>query len=166
MVKGNDKNKGGRSVYWMEQGQHVIYVVTGWAFLCVGIALLGFGGVKFIEELHTDYMHAFYLIINDLMLVLIIMESMETIVHYLKYQTIALKPFLHMGMIAAVRKILGAGAKVILAEDLTQPVFDRYLMDIGVNALVILALAISLSLLNKSEIPSRRKEPHEGTSVL
>lgn len=137
------------AAHYMEYGQQLVYIVAGAGFFLIGIALLVYSPIQFFHEAQTDYMHAFYLLLNDLMLLLILMESIESIVYFLKYQTTPLKPFLHMGIIAAVRKILGAGAKVVLVENMSQAIFERYLFDLGINALVILAIAISLMLLYK-----------------
>src|SRR6058998_4448028 len=53
---------------------------------------------------------------------------------------ITLEPFLYICIIASTRRILTTGAETAYSEHLTTEVFHRYLLDVGVNVLVIVAL--------------------------
>ena len=64
----------------------------------------------------------------------------------MKIHAVLLEPFLHIGIIAATRRILTAGAQLSGQAVVSKEVFDRYLWDTGINALVIVALGIAVYL--------------------
>jgi uncharacterized membrane protein (DUF373 family) len=88
-------------------------------------------------------------LVSDLLLVLIIMEVMGTVIHYLKSHATSLRPFLFIGIVSATRGILSIGAKLSVESNVSQPVFNMSMIELGVNAAVILALGITLKLLGK-----------------
>ena len=137
---------------WLEQGDQWIYIATGVAFLLIGFAIFAYSWVVFYYQLGNGFLAAALGLIHDLLLVLIVMELMRTIITYVKVHTILLEPFLHIGIIAAIRRILTAGAQ--LTAQASDVVFDRYLWDTGINALVIVALGIAVFLFSKK--PDRR----------
>jgi uncharacterized membrane protein (DUF373 family) len=85
-------------------------------------------------------------LISDLLLVLIIMEVLSTVIHYLKSHATSLRPFLFIGIISATRGILSIGARLSI-ETVTGNDFYQAMIELGVNALVILALGITLKML-------------------
>ena len=88
-------------------------------------------------------------LVSDLLLVLIIMEVMGTVIHYLKSHATSLRPFLFIGIVSATRGILSIGAKLSVESNVSQPVFNMAMIELGVNGAVILALGITLKLLGK-----------------
>jgi len=95
-------------------------------------------------------------LIHDLLLVIIVLELSRTIVNFLKTKIITLEPFLYICIIASTRRILTIGAQIAYTEDVTDPVFHRYLLDLGANVLVIVALV--------SAVYMARRVPQSTTS--
>ncbi len=60
-----------------------------------------------------------------------------------------LEPFLYICIIASTRRILTTGAETAYSENLTVEVFHRYLLDVSVNVLVIVALVLAVFLARK-----------------
>lgn len=143
-----------RSARLMEKIDKIIYLVTGVSFLMIGIAAFIYSWVTFFTEIQKGFLHSILTLINNLLLVMIIMEILRTIINYLKAQDILLEPFLYIGIIAATRKMLTAGAEISLMEMNTDQIFYRYLLDLGINAMVVVALGISLYLLGKRKKPA------------
>lgn len=86
------------------------------------------------------------------LLVLIIMEVLGTVTHYLKSHETSLRPFLFIGIVSATRSILSIGAKLSVGQESTNtltPGFESAMIELGVSALVILALGITLKLLGR-----------------
>ena len=83
---------------------------------------------------------------------MIIMEILRTIINYLKSRDILLEPFLYIGIIAATRKMLTAGAEISFMQSMTDQIFYHYLLDLGVNALVVVSLGIALYLIGKRKV--------------
>jgi uncharacterized membrane protein (DUF373 family) len=78
-------------------------------------------------------------LVNDVLLALIILELLWTVVRFLKKQKFLLGPFLAIGIIAGVRRILLIEAQTSLMEH--TPVERLY--EIGLITVVILVLIIA-----------------------
>ncbi len=133
----------------MEKLDTLIYLMTGISFLIIGVGAFVYSWISFMGEVQKGFLHSILTLINNLLLVMIIMEILRTIINYLKSQDILLEPFLYIGIIAATRKMLTAGAEISFMEMNNDQIFYRYLLDLGVNALVVVALGIALYLIGK-----------------
>ena len=94
-------------------------------------------------------------LLHDLLLVIILLELFRTIINFLKTHIITLEPFLYICIIASTRRILTTGAEAAYAEHLATEAFHRYLLDVSVNVLVIVALVIAVFLVRKGLQPSQ-----------
>ena len=146
----------------LERGDSLIYAIVGISFFLGGIAALGYSFWDFGSSLWTffhpdphaplpplsDIASAIIKLVSDLLLVLIIMEVLSTVIHYLKSHATSLRPFLFIGIISATRGILSIGARLSV-EAVKPDDFYRSMIELGVNALAILALGITLKLLGR-----------------
>jgi uncharacterized membrane protein (DUF373 family) len=133
----------------IEKIDRFIYLITGLSFLLIGVGAFVYSWSVFILHFQKGFLHAILTLVNDLLLVLIIMEVLRTIINYLKVQDILLEPFLFIGIIAATRKMLTAGAEISIMDITDDKIFHRYLLDLGVNALVVVALGVALFLIGR-----------------
>lgn len=78
-------------------------------------------------------------LVNDVLLALIILELLWTVIRFLKRQKFILGPFLAIGIIAAVRRILLIEVQTSFMEHV--PVGKLY--EIGLSALVIIILMVA-----------------------
>lgn len=78
-------------------------------------------------------------LVNDVLLALIVLELLWTVIRFLKKQKFILGPFLAIGIIAAIRRILLIEAQTSLLEHTP---FEK-LYEIGVSAGVIIVLMIA-----------------------
>jgi uncharacterized membrane protein (DUF373 family) len=92
--------------------------------------------------------------INDLLFVVIVLELLRTVVAHLATDDFQLNSFLIVGIISAVRHILGVGARLTLGEGSTHTAFIRSQIELGVGAGVVLALAIGFLLINRAGVTS------------
>ena len=137
----------------LDQGDSVIYAVVGACFFIGAIFALGYSFWHFADTISplnkltpTISAGAIIQLISDLLLVLIIMEVLGTVIHYLKAHATSLRPFLFIGIVSATRGILSIGARLSV-EVITPQEFTRAMIELGVNAAVILALGITLKLI-------------------
>lgn len=86
-------------------------------------------------------------LVNDVLLALIILELLWTVIRFLKKQKFILGPFLAIGIIAAVRRILLIEAQTSFLEHV--PIEKLY--EIGLSAVVILILMVAYYLSVKAE---------------
>jgi len=86
-------------------------------------------------------------LVNDVLLALIILELLWTVIRFLKKQKFSLGPFLAIGIIAGIRRILLIEAQTSLMEH--TPVETLY--EIGLVAGVILVLMVAYYLEAKTQ---------------
>lgn len=91
--------------------------------------------------------------INGVLFVVIILELLETVLSHFKGGGFQLQPFLVIGIISAVRHILTVGARLTLAGEGTANAFQRAQIELGVNAGVVLALAVALIMVRQGGAP-------------
>ena len=121
----------------------------------VAMVLAVCGGLILVQTipnlLHPDIKTLLH-VLNDVLLILIVIELMWPIIRFLKREPFTLNPFLYIGIISCIRRILlieaehsiisqAAGYKANLKD--LWPV----LAEMGSNVLIILILAISLRIL-------------------
>ncbi len=142
----------------LDHGDTLIYATVGVCFFLGGLVALGYSFWNFAYQLlkapsinPTIMVGAIVQLISDLLLVVIIMEVLGTVIHYLKSHVTSLRPFLFIGIISATRGILLIGAKLTVfgSTDRTTN-FTNDMIELGVSAGVILALGITIKLLGKS----------------
>ena len=91
-------------------------------------------------------------VLNDVLLVLIIMELMWPIIRFLKREPFILDPFLYIGIISCVRRILlieaehSMVAKAVGHEAGWEAIWPM-LTEMGTNVVIILVLAVALRLI-------------------
>ena len=109
--------------------------------------------VEFSQRAFSDFLPASLGLLNDLLLVIILLELFRTVLGFLQSDRMRLEPFLHVGIIASVRRILTAGAELSHLHDIPEETFQHYLMDLGLHVVVILVLMLALFMIRKSDTP-------------
>jgi uncharacterized membrane protein (DUF373 family) len=147
------------SVGLLERADTFIYAAVGVCFLLGALIALGYSFWDFGTAMSQVpamaasarpglIASAIIKFISDLLLVLIITEVLGTVTHYLKAHATSLRPFLFIGIISATRGILSIGARLSV-EQVTTEEFPHAMIELGVNAGVVLALGLTLWLLGK-----------------
>ena len=126
------------------------YITTGFSFLLIGMVVFVHSWYVFLLSVGSKTVPAVLALVHDLLLVIILLELFRTIINFLKTKIITLEPFLYICVIASTRRILTTGAQIAYMEDLTDQVFHRYLLDLGANVLVVLALVLAVSLVRRA----------------
>src|SRR5579884_2550236 len=143
----------------LDRVDSLVYAIVGVCFFIGALCALGYSFWDFGDALlfpasplqpgtPPEVAAAIIKLVSDLLLVLIIMEVLGTVIHYLKSHATSLRPFLFIGIISATRGILSIGARLSV-EAVQGDEFNRAMIELGVNALAILALGITLKLLGK-----------------
>ena len=135
----------------------VMETLDGWGYISAGISFLALGMVVFVNAWYvfattvsSRVIPAVLVILHDLLLVIILLELLRTIINFLKTKIITLEPFLYICIIASTRRILTTGAQIAYIEELTDQAFHRYLLDLGANVLVIVALVTAVYMSRRS----------------
>jgi uncharacterized membrane protein (DUF373 family) len=140
----------------------VVYALVGIAFVAAAILAFAFSigqvifnllnSLSINFQLNVNYLSIAQAVLNfvsDLLLVLIIMELLGTIRSYVEKGDTSVEPFLIIGIISATRGILSVGARLYITGDrLSADDFRNAMIELAVNALVIIALGITMRILD------------------
>ena len=89
--------------------------------------------------------------INDVLFIVIILELVRTIIARFTDGFYQLSQFLIIGVIASVRHILSVGSSLTLDQGKSSQEFQRAILELGVNAGVVLALVFAIVLVRRAE---------------
>jgi len=124
----------------------------------VALVLLGVAGLVLYRTAydlittHQPYAEAATTAVNGVLFAIIVLEVMRTVIAHFETGGLQLQPFLIIGIISAVREILTVGARLSLQGAVHEPpsvVVDKALLELGVNAAVVVGLALSLVLIRR-----------------
>ncbi|HET8907590.1 MAG TPA: phosphate-starvation-inducible PsiE family protein [Ktedonobacterales bacterium] len=136
----------------------VVYTLVGMAFVAAAMLafifsvshlLLHFDLVLPMSNIAQDVLD----FVSDLLLVIIIMELLFTIRSYVEKGDTSVEPFLIIGIISATRGILSIGARLYIGGTvLTTDEFRSAMIELAVNALVIIVLGFTIRILGGSSL--------------
>jgi uncharacterized membrane protein (DUF373 family) len=139
-----------RIVHWMEWLDRWGYVTAGFSLLLLGMLIFGYSWLSFIKAIErVGLLVAGLKLLNDLLLVIILLELYRTVIRFLQTGILALEPYLAVGIIACTRRILTASAELSHQPEVTDLLFNRYLMDVGLNVVVIMVLIFAVFILRR-----------------
>ena len=128
----------------------VLQCVAGFLLAGVAVVLLYHSALVFGEMFSpTQYQDAVLRAIHDILLVMIVLELLWTVLAYLREHTVPLEPFLFVGIISSVRKLLLIGAQMSI-EHQTPQVVDLQLREMLVHGGLIFVLIVGLVLVRWS----------------
>jgi uncharacterized membrane protein (DUF373 family) len=116
----------------------------------LALALLGIGIGAFyfsIERIFTTapfFPNGMIQGINDILFIVIILEILRTVISRFTDGVYQLDKFLIIGVIAAVRHILTVGASLTLQTGKSDTAFERAIIELGLNALIVIALVFAI----------------------
>jgi uncharacterized membrane protein (DUF373 family) len=113
----------------------VLHVVAALLLLIACALILYFAFLKILDPSPSSIIS----LVNDVLLALIILELLWTVFRFLKKQKFLLGPFLAIGIIAGVRRILLIEAQTSMQDH--TPIEKLY--EIGLITIVILILIIA-----------------------
>jgi uncharacterized membrane protein (DUF373 family) len=136
---------------WMEWLDRWGYIAAGFSLLVLGILIFAHSWFVFVVNAmnRSGLLIAGLKLLNDLLLVIILLELFRTVVRFLQTEVLLLYPYLAVGIIACTRRILTASAELSHMPEITNDLFNRYLMDVGVNVAVIMVLVVAVVLVRK-----------------
>jgi uncharacterized membrane protein (DUF373 family) len=131
----------------LERAGHLIYLATA-LFLVAAAALLAFAVVEVVvQTVAGDYGGALLQLLDRALLVLMLAEIIYTVRSIARRRRLEAKPFFIVAIIAAIRRILIITAESTRNANLADPHFQAVLVELGLLALIVLALAGRMRLL-------------------
>jgi len=121
----------------------------------LGIAIGAFySSIQRIIETDPFFPNGMIQGINDILFIVIILEILRTVISRFTDGVYQLDKFLIIGVIAAVRHILTVGASLTLQTGKSDTAFERAVIELGLNALIVIALVFAI-FMSKSAHRSR-----------
>jgi uncharacterized membrane protein (DUF373 family) len=140
-----------RPLVIIDRLEEVAHYVIALMLLAIAVIVLYRSAVHLIDNRHHFAVQVTQGI-NDVLFVVIVLELLRTVLAHLETNDFQLKSFLIVGIISAVRHILGVGARITLTGTPTHDAFVRSQIELGVGAAVVLGLAISFLLISRAGI--------------
>ena len=118
------------------------------AVLALALLIIGVGAFFYsMERLITTapfFPNGMIQGVNDILFIVIILEILRTVISSFTDGVYQLDKFLIIGVIAAVRHILTVGASVTLESGKSDTAFERAIVEMGLNALIVVALVFAI----------------------
>ena len=142
------------SARYLRRAESIVLVLIAIVLVTLAVLLLGNSVIEMIGALLQGRVGNLGIeILDSVLLVMMIMEIVYTVTVSIESHTLVAEPFLIIGAIAAIRRML-----VITAEStkITDPeMFRSLLMELGLLAVIVVAMAVSVYILRRSAgIPS------------
>ena len=153
----NDGDTGIVPKAWVERIEGVFHAALGVILLAVAIVAVGVT-VWRVLTIRPFFPNGMLEAINDVLFIVIILEIIRTVIARFTDGFFQLSKFLIIGVIASVRHILSVGSSLTLNQGKTSEEFQRAILELGVNAGVVLALVFAIVLVRNDEA-GRRKAP-------
>lgn len=143
---------------WVED---VFYVGVALALAIAGLILFGYAIYDFASKVVIDELPSLILgLLDSLLLVFIITEIIHTIRVVIDEKILVSEPFLVVGIVAAIRRLVVVSAE---AKDLFgKPQFGDAMLEIGVLTATVLALGATIFMLRHTEHSEPRPKHEPG----
>ena len=145
---------------WPSIGAHLLGRAESAVLILIGIVLVVLA-VLMLESAVMNVIHAAaegkireeaIEILDSVLLVMMTMEIVYTVAISLEAHALVAEPFLIIGAIAAIRRMLVITATSTKDEHTAPEVFRNTLMELGLLALIVVTMAVSIYTLKKAEM--------------
>lgn len=129
-------------------------LLAGSSFILLASGLISFGQNLMAGSLATNIVS----LLDRILLILLVVELLYTVQVSFRERILVPEPFLLVGLIAAIRRVLVLTAELAHVQDQPDVVFQRFIMELGVLTIMIVALVVSLVLLRnlKGKVAAER----------
>jgi len=144
----HDEHSSGLNI--LRLGERVLYWLVA-TFLGLGAFILtGWAVWDFTVHVGSDGVErAALLALDDLLLVIMLAEIIHTVGISLRRGVLVVEPFLIVGVIAAVRRMLIITAELAVPEKDETEIFRLMMLELGILTVTILALSLGIFLLRR-----------------
>src|SRR5712692_9691888 len=135
--------------------EDVVYVALGLMLTSCAITLLVDGLFTFIHLVGKSTPFASTLgLLDRILLILLVVELLYTVQVSFREHAVMPEPFLLVGLIAAIRRVLLLTAEFSQVRPLSESAFQHFVIELAVLTALIVSLAFSLLLLRKRGVPA------------
>ena len=135
--------------------EDLVYAGLGTLLAIAAVVLLVHAGWVFVGHLIAGTLPENMIgVLDRLLLILMIVEILYTVQVSLREHALAPEPFLVVGLIAAVRRILVVTAEFSKLIELGESAFRNAMIELALLTVLIVALVVSLAILRRRGAPA------------
>ncbi len=141
-----------QSIQILEKFDDIIQITVAVIIFAVAGIVLVVAGIHFIMHFRDDFSYALIMFIHELLMIMILLELVYTIITFLKEHTIPLEPFIVIGIISSLRKLLTIGAQMSISESqavMAEQAFQHYVIELILNTGIVFVLVVALYIIRK-----------------
>ena len=140
---------------WLARVEDIVYVGLAMILAALALGLLVDGGIAFGRAVASGELAARVATLLDrLLLILMVVEILYTVQVSLREHTLAPEPFLVVGLIAGIRRILVLTAEFSEMVEEGGDTFRNAMLELGLLTVLVLALVGALAMLRRRVTPS------------
>ncbi len=144
----------------LERSEHYIYLVAGYILVIAAAGLLVSAVIEMANTIIAgEYTAAIIHLLDRVLLSLMLAEIIYTVGRIVQTQQLETEPFLIVGIIAAIRRLLIITAEGASHVDIADPRFLGTLAELGLLAVIILMLAWAMRLLRNANVDAPDATP-------
>lgn len=130
--------------------EDVVYIGLGLLLAVSSVILLASGMISFGQSLAAgSFATNIVPLLDRILLILLFVELLYTVQFSYREHTLVPEPFLLVGLIAAIRRVLVLTATFAELHDQSEALFQRLIVELAALTLLIIILVLSLFLLRK-----------------
>ena len=130
--------------------EDVVYVALGLLLAASAIALLASAGIAFVRTVADGEVAGRVVsILDQLLLVLMIIEILYTVQVSFREHALVPEPFLVVGLIAGIRRVLVITAELSNVAERNPDTFRNAMLELGLLTLMVLALVTALGIVRR-----------------
>lgn len=126
-----------------------IYLVTAMILIGAALLLIGFSTLEFLETLGENPTREISRLLDNLLLVLMLVEILHTVGIFIKQRKLVIEPFLAVGIIAAIRRVLIITAEQVHPTPEHAEAFRMTMVELGLLAGMVLFFVFCIFLLRR-----------------
>jgi len=129
-----------------------VLILIGLVLVTLAVMMLGSSVLKLVHAAQEGRVHEEAIeILDSVLLVMMTMEIVYTVAISLEAHALVAEPFLIIGAIAAIRRMLVITATSTKDEHTAPDVFRNTLVELGLLALIVVTMALSIYILKRAE---------------
>lgn len=142
----------------IDQVEKVLYLLVGTLLVIMALAVFVQSAADLSKLTFSSFVNSqIAKLLNDALFTIIILELLSTVVSHLFRGGFQLKAFLVIGIISSVRRVLVIGAQLSTTSTITNSSFNRGIIELGVDAGVVLLLSVALAINRKYSTDKEKK---------
>jgi phosphate starvation-inducible membrane PsiE len=148
----NKSHAGAIAAHYLSMTETVVLTLVAIVLVVLSVLLLGSSVLALYNSVILGQIRDSAIeILDSVLLVMMTMEIVYTVTLSLQSHTLAAEPFLVVGTIAAIRRMLVITAESTRLETSNPDAFRNTLIELGLLAVTIIVLAISIYVIRRSQ---------------